>query len=131
MVDVNCTPPCTTSEVEPIPGVRAVFFADGSEGDDGTDASLVSADVATSAVIGTWVELMPADALRVGASVQAVFAAGNVFIKQSDTLPLSGKKVGELQIPAAPAYFNFNFAPKKRYFMRGDMASLIVALKTW
>lgn len=126
-----CTPPCVPNAAEPIPGaIPPVFNPMANE--TPTDGDLVIAAGVTSGSIGTWVELMPADADRLGASVQNKAATGSIFILPFATgLPASGTQGGETEIPQAPGYFNFPFVPNQRYVVRGTAASMAYSLNTW
>lgn len=95
------------------------------------DEAMVELDATASATPGEWVELFPADPARNGAAIQNKDAAAIVYLLEATVAPASGTQPGEIGVPVFPAYFNFDWTPRKRYFFRSTVASSKVAVKTW
>lgn len=122
---MHCTPPCVVNTVEPIPGQLPPSTATGS------DAALVTAEVTADPTPGEWVELLPEDAARNGAAIQNKDAAAIVYFVESETEPTAGSQPGEIGVPVFPGYYNFDWAPKKRYWVRSTVAGSEISVVTW
>jgi hypothetical protein len=94
------------------------------------DAALVSTSPSTHATIGRWTQLMPAAIGRMGSAVQNK-SAGSIFVVRADAQPADGSVAGEIEIPAEPGYYPFDWVPKGAYWVRGSAASQALTLWTW
>lgn len=96
----------------------------------GDDAAIAPSTVTTPATVNQWIQLMPANPARQGAAVQNK-SATSCFIVSATSQPATGTVAGELEIPATPTYFKFDWVPKKQYWVRNSVASQALTLIVW
>lgn len=111
-------------------GIEVIKGSESANG-SGDDSTLVPGGGITSSTPGRWTELMPADVGRRGAFVQNK-TTGSIFILVQDSgFPADGSQMGETEIPDRPAFYLFDFEPKRRYVIRGSAADMPYTLNNW
>lgn len=143
MAIVDMNPVCTNEAPIPIPGVIPPVYEGGQGGNSSdplyvmsvppSDAGYTALPIAvTSASANVWVQLMPADAERLGGFIQSKAPSGSIYILPYNTgLPANGPQPGEIELPARPAFYGFDVQPDRRWVVRGDAVSLAFSGATW
>ena len=94
------------------------------------DGALVSTGANTSGTATRWTLLMASAFGRSGAAVQNK-ANASLFIVRADAAPADGAQTAEIEVPAEPGYFAFDWAPRGTYYIRGTNATQAYTLHTW
>jgi hypothetical protein len=84
------------------------------------------------AAAGNWTKLITGSDEINGCAVQNRESV-SCYVIVASAAPVAGTQPGELEIPAAPAYYDFDYMPGAGYdvYIRHEAASGKVSLITW
>lgn len=108
-------------EVNPLPVTAA----------DKGGLNFAGSTVANNATPGVWTEILAANTERLGAAIQNGDDAALIYIVQSAEAPANGVANGELGIPVSPAYYEWPFSPRGRWWMRSDTTISPAMVWSW